>query len=65
MSEHVYRTAKDAKFAKVGGMASEHAGSVVASSLAIFVSFVVKHYVRHLGPRPSAPGPLCRASSPA
>ena len=65
MSEHVYRTAKDAKFAKVGGMASEHAGSVVASSLAIFVSFVFKNFVRPLGHGPSAPGPLCRASSPA
>jgi hypothetical protein len=52
MSEHVHRTAKGAKFAKVDGMASAHAGPVV-SSFAIFVSFVVKHYVRHLDPRPS------------
>ena len=36
------------------GMASVHAGPAV-SSFATFVSFVVKHYVRHLGPR-SAPG---------
>jgi hypothetical protein len=57
-------TTKGAKFAKVGGMASAHAGPVVPS-FAIFVSFVVKRHVYHLGPWPPAPGPLCPAFSPA